>query len=149
MGKGKGLALTVFATLGALIGYASYMACKDEFSDETKDRYDTFISKAKNVGNDIQRTYTSIGDKQKFTSNTKNLGENTKKLANNASSLVASATGDMYKHAKHQVGDVIKNAKNSFSHNSNKRLELVANKNKTKKVKKSNKNTNMKKEGNL
>ena len=119
MGKGKGLTFTVFAALGALAGYASYMARKNEFSEETINKYDTFLNKAKNVGNDIQRTYTSIGDKQKFTANTKNLGESAKKLAGKATDLVASASGDMFKHARQQVGEVVNNAMNSFSASNN------------------------------
>lgn len=114
MGKGKGLTFTLFAVLGALSGYASYMASKDEFSDETKSKYDNFLNKAKNVGTDIQRTYTSIGDKREFTNNTKNLSESAKKLASKAGDLVMSATVDMYNHAKNQVAETIENAKNDF-----------------------------------
>ena len=43
MGKGKGLTFTLFAALGAFVGYASYMAKRNEFSEDTKDKYDTFI----------------------------------------------------------------------------------------------------------
>ena len=114
MGKGKGLTFTLFAVLGALTGYASYMASKDEFSDETKNKYDNFLNKAKNVGTDIQRTYTSIGDKNEFTNNTKNLSESAKKLASKAGDLVMSATVDMYNHAKSQVAEKLENAKNDF-----------------------------------
>lgn len=114
MGKGKGLSFTLFAVLGALTGYASYMARKDEFSDETKNKYDIFLNKAKNVGTDIQRTYTSIGDKREFTHNTKNLSESAKKLASKAGDLVMSATVDMYNHAKSQVAETLESAKNDF-----------------------------------
>ena len=131
MGKGKGLAFTVFAALGALVGYASYMASKDEFSEETKDKYDNFINKAKNVGTDIQRTYTSIGDKQKFTISTKNLGESAKKLASKAPGLVASATGDMYRRAKEQVGEVINSAKKNFNKNKASKVAVTSKSKKT------------------
>lgn len=114
MGKGKGLTFTLFAVLGALSGYASYMARKDEFSDETKNKYDNFLNKAKNVGTDLQRTYTSIGDKKEFTNNTKNLSESAKKLASKAGDLVMSATVDMYNHVKSQVAESIENAKNDY-----------------------------------
>lgn len=114
MGKGKGLTFTLFAVLGALSGYASYMARKDEFSDETKNKYDNFVNKAKNVVTDIQRTYTSIGDKKEFTNNTKNLSESAKKLASKAGDLVMSATVDMYNQAKTQVAETLENAKNDF-----------------------------------
>lgn len=114
MGKGKGLTFTLFAVLGALSGYASYMARKDEFSDETKNKYDNFVNKAKNVVTDIQRTYTSIGDKREFTNNTKNLSESAKKLASKAGDLVMSATVDMYNQAKTQVAETLENAKNDF-----------------------------------
>lgn len=115
MGKGKGLTFTLFAVLGAITGYASYMARKDEFSDETKSKYDVFLNKAKNVGTDIQRTYTSIGDKRQFTNNTKNLSESAMKLASKAGDLVVSATTDIYNHAKSQVAETIENAKNDFN----------------------------------
>lgn len=115
MGKGKGLTFTLFAILGAVTGYASYMARKDEFSDETKSKYDVFLNKAKNVGTDLQRTYTSIGDKKQFTNSTKNLSESAMKLASKAGDLVVSATTDIYKHAKSQVAETIENAKNDFN----------------------------------
>ncbi len=114
MGKGKGLTFTLFAALGAFVGYASYMAKRNEFSEDTKDKYDTFISKAKNVGTDLQRTYTSIGDKSKFTANTKNLSESAKKLANKATDLVVSATNDMYNNVKSYVSEAISNAALDF-----------------------------------
>ncbi len=127
MGKGKGLTFTVFAALGALVGYASYMASKNEFSEETKDKYDSFLSKAKNVGTDIKRTYTSIGDKSRFTSNTKNLGESTKKLATKASDLVISATSDMYKNVKSYVSEAINNAKSDFGEDVKKKVVKKSN----------------------
>lgn len=110
MGKGKGLTFTLFAALGAMVGYASYMARENEFSEETKDKYDVFLNKAKNVGSDLQRTYTTIGDKKKFTESTKDLSESAKKLASKASDLVLSATSDMYKNAKAKVSDALGNA---------------------------------------
>lgn len=103
MSKGKGLTFTIFAALGALAGYATYMASKNEFSDDTMDKYDTMVNKAKHVGNDLKRTYTSIGDKSEFEENTKNLGKNAKKLAYDAGNLVKSATSDIYEHAKGNV----------------------------------------------
>ena len=90
------------------------MAKRNEFSEDTKDKYDTFISKAKNVGTDLQRTYTSIGDKSKFTANTKNLSESAKKLANKATDLVVSATNDMYNNVKSYVSEAISNAALDF-----------------------------------
>ena len=114
MGKGKGLTFTLFAALGALTGYASYMARKNQFSEETKDKYDSFLNKAKNVGTDIKRTYTSIGDKSKFTTNTKNLSESTKKLASKATDLVVSATNDMYNNVKSYVSEAISNTLSDF-----------------------------------
>lgn len=107
MSNNKGFAFTVFAILGALTGYATYIASKDGFSEETIDKYDTVLNKAKNVGTDIKRTYTSIGDKTRFESNTMNLGKSVKKLATDAGELVISATGDMYKHAKKDVKKTI------------------------------------------
>ena len=115
MGKGKGITFTLFAVLGAITGYATYMARKDEFSEETKYKYDVFLNKAKNVGTDIQRTYTSIGDKRQFTNSTKNLSESAKKLASKAGDLVLSATADIYNHAKSHVSETIENAKNDLN----------------------------------
>ena len=147
MGKGRGLTFTLFAVLGAITGYASYMARKDEFSDETKDKYDVFLNKAKNVGTDIQRTYTSIGDKKQFTNNTKNLSESAKKLASNAGDLIASATVDIYNHAKSHMAETFENAKNDFSE-----LNIAYNKEKSTKTKSKNnsakKNTKTKKKPN-
>ena len=141
MGKGKGLTFTLFAILGAVTGYASYMARKDEFSDETKSKYDVFLNKAKNVGTDLQRTYTSIGDKKQFTNSTKNLSESAMKLASKAGDLVVSATTDIYKHAKSQVAETIENAKNDFNDfNTN-----YKNKNKTNNKKSTKKETKVKK----
>ena len=107
MGKGKGLTFTIFAALGALAGYATYMASKDEFSDETKDRYDKVVNKVKNVGTDLKRTYTSIGDKESFNTSTKNLGNSAMKLVEKAGNLVASASSDMYKFASSQISKAI------------------------------------------
>lgn len=148
MGKGKGLTFTLFAVLGAVTGYATYMARKDEFSDETKDKYDVFLNKAKNVGTDIQRTYTSIGDKKQFTNSTKNLSESAKKLASKAGDLVMSATADIYNHARSHVTETIENAKNDFneysqSSNNNKPSRTV--KKDTKKNTKTKKKINKKK----
>lgn len=132
MGKGKGLTFTLFAVLGAVTGYATYMARKDEFSEETKDKYDVFLNKAKNVGTDIQRTYTSIGDKKQFTNSTKNLSESAKKLASKAGDLVMSATADIYNHARSHVTETIENAKNDFNEYS----QSASNKKPAKSVKK-------------
>ena len=107
MANNKGLTFTIFAILGALTGYATYVAKKNGFSEETIDRYDTVLNKARNVGSDLKRTYTSIGDKERFESNTTNLGKSVKKLATDASALVKSATGDMYEHAKKDVKKTI------------------------------------------
>lgn len=109
MANNKGFAFTVFAILGALTGYATYIASKNGFSEETIDKYDTVLNKAKNVGTDLKRTYTSIGDKDKFESSSMNLGKSVKKLASDASELVISATGDMYEHAKKDMQKTIDN----------------------------------------
>jgi hypothetical protein len=137
MGKGKGLTFTLFAALGAFVGYASYMAKQNEFSEDTKDKYDTFISKAKNVGTDLKRTYTSIGDKSKFTASTKNLSESTKKLASKATDLVVSATNDMYNNVKSYVSEAISNAVLDFDDYETPKKSIK----KTKAVKKSAKKT--------
>lgn len=107
MGKGKLFTFTLFATLGAIAGYASYMISKDEFSDETIDRYDKVVNKLKNVGTDIKRTYTSIGDKKEFTNSSKNLSESAMKLAAKTGDLIASASVDMYESAKDKIMNAI------------------------------------------
>lgn len=107
MGKGGIFKFSLFAALGALAGYASYMASKDEFSDDTKDKFDKVLNKIKGVGTDIQRTYTAIGDKDSFKSSTKTLGNSTLKLAEKAGDLVKAASTDMYKHAAKYVKSTI------------------------------------------
>lgn len=145
MGKGKGLTFTMFAALGALVGYASYMAKQNEFSEDTKDKYDTFISKAKNVGTDLKRTYTSIGDKSKFTASTKNLSESAKKLANKATELVVSATNDMYNNVKSYVGEAISNANFDFDDYEEPKKAIRKTKSLKKSAKKTTKTTKKKK----
>lgn len=139
MGKGKGLTFTVFAALGAFVGYASYMAKQNEFSDDTKEKYDTFINKAKNVGTDLKRTYTSIGDKSKFTASTKNLSESTKKLASKATDLVVSATNDMYNNVKSYVSEAISNVTSDYDYDDYETPKKNLKKSKT--IKKSTKKT--------
>lgn len=107
MGKGRGLTFTLFAALGALTGYATYMASRDEFSEDTKDKVDTVLNKLQNVGTDIKRTYTSIGDKDSFKENSKNLGNSSLKLANKAGDLIKSGAADMYKFTKKVIADAV------------------------------------------
>lgn len=107
MGKGKGITFTLFAMLGALTGFATYMASKDEFSEDTKDKVDTVLNKLQNVGTDIKRTYTSIGDKDSFKESSKNLGTSSMKLATKTGDLIKSGAADMYKFTKKMIGDAI------------------------------------------
>lgn len=115
MGKGGFLKFTLFSALGAIAGYASYMASKDEFSDETKDRYGKVLNRIKNVGTDIKRTYTSIGDKEEFKSSTRNLSDSTMKLAEKTGDLVKSASSDMYKKAKNYIKTAVENMQDDDS----------------------------------
>ncbi len=133
MGKGKGLLFSLFAALGAITGYAGYMANQDEFSEETKNNYNTVIKKFKNVGNDVKRTYISIGNKKSFAASSKSLGENAKKAAINTGELVKSASIDMYNNAKKNV----LNAVDSFASDTSKKKKN----NKKKKPKNHVKNT--------
>lgn len=133
MANNKGFTFTIFAILGALTGYATYIASKNGFSEETIDKYDTVLNKAKNVGTDIKRTYTSIGDKERFESNTVNLGKNVKKLASDAGNLVISATGDMYEHAKKDVKKTINNINKDQKKNSSSKTNKAKNKKMTNK----------------
>ena len=115
MGKGKLFTFGMFAALGAIAGYTTYMINKNEFSDDTKNEYDKVLNKIKNVGTDIKRTYTSIGDKDEFTNNSKNLGSSTMKLFKTTRNLVASATSDMYNNAKEKIKSASKNVKSDDS----------------------------------
>lgn len=133
MANNKGLTFTVFAILGALTGYATYVAKKNGFSEETIDKYDTVLNKAKNIGTDIKRTYTSIGDKERFESSTMNLGKNVKKLATDASALVKSATEDMYKHAKKDMKKTFDTLNNEQKKSTTSRISKAKNKKATKK----------------
>lgn len=140
MAKHKGLVFSAFAILGALTGYVTYMARKDAFSDETKDKYDVVLNKMRNVGNDIKRTYTSIGDEDEFISNTENLKSNAKKLAAKAGELVKSASKDIYQHAKKDVNkavEVFNENKKSYNRTkpSTKKVKKVAAKKGTSKKK--------------
>lgn len=105
MGKGGFLKFAALTALGAIAGYATYMASKDEFSDETKDRYGKVLNKIKNVGTDIKRTYTAVGDKDSFKTATSNLGNSAMKLAEKTGDLMLSASSDMYKKAKVYIKD--------------------------------------------
>ena len=91
MAKKKGISFPLFAALGALTGYAGYMANKNEFSNETKNKYDTVVDKVKDVGEDVKRTYISLGDKEKFATNSKRLSTSAKKAAKSAGELIKSA----------------------------------------------------------
>lgn len=106
MGKGKGLTFTIFAALGAIAGYASYMARKDEFSSETKEKVDTVLNKVQNVATDLKRTYTAIGDKDSFKTSTKNLSNSSLKLVEKAGDLIASGASDMFKSVSKQISNV-------------------------------------------
>lgn len=103
MAKKKGLLLTIIAAIGAFTGYANYMAKKDEFSDETKDKYDAFLGHFKDVGEDVKRTYISIGNKKAFAASTKKLTKSAEKAAIGTSELVKSMSTDMYNHAKTSI----------------------------------------------
>lgn len=110
---GKKLGFTLLAAIGAIAGYAAYIASQDGFSDDTKENCEEMFSNAKDVGNDIERTYTSIGDKRKFTKNSKTLGNSTLKLAGKTGGLVASASNDMYKFTKKQISSFMNNLKDN------------------------------------
>lgn len=108
---GKKLGFTLLVALGAIAGYTAYVASQDGFSDDTKESCDEMFKNAKNVGNDIERTYTSIGNKKKFTKNSKTLGNSTMKLAEKTGGLVASASNDMYKFTKKQISSFVNHFK--------------------------------------
>lgn len=107
MAKKKGVSFPLFAALGALTGYAGYMANKNEFSNETKDKYDAVVNKVKDIGEDVKRTYISLGDKEKFEASTKRLSSTAKRAAKSAGELMKSAGKDMYEKAKKSVAKAV------------------------------------------
>ena len=107
MAKKKGISFPFFAALGALTGYAGYMANKNEFSDETKNKYDAVLNKVKDVGEDVKRTYISLGDKDKFEASTKRLSSSAKRAAKSAGELMKSAGKDIYEKAKKSVAKAV------------------------------------------
>ena len=99
--KLKNLVLTVgLAVIGATAYTINYLAQNDEFSDDTKENLDQFVSNAKKVGKDVKRTYTSLVNKEDIDKPTKSLQKNLSELFDNSVSLTKNASGDVYNYFK-------------------------------------------------
>ena len=115
MKKGTLFTMFTFATLGAFAYVINDFIKNDEFSEDTIDQYYNMIKNAKSVGSDVKRTYTSLGDKNKFKKSTKALGANTKKLYSSGLSLVKGAGSDIYTHFADKFSQVEENNKKKIN----------------------------------
>ena len=107
MKKSTGFSFLLITTIGAL-GYVVHKIIKeDEFSDDTKNNYEKVIDDVKSVGNNIQRTYISIGDKKAFTKSTEALSKSAKKLASKTGTLVKGASKEVYDYVKDKINSKI------------------------------------------
>lgn len=107
MGKKAGKILTLIAVLGAITSYVGHMANKNKFSSDTKKKYNSFLHRFKSIGDDVKRTYTSIGNESDFESNAKDLTENAKSAVFEAGNLIKSVSVDMFKYAKNNIEKAI------------------------------------------
>ena len=98
MKKRNIFSLLTLATLGTMAYLVNYFIQNDEFSEETIEEFNHLDKKKKNVGNDVKRTYTSLGNKKNFENSTKSLGNSAKKLYSSGLTLVKGASNDIYTH---------------------------------------------------
>ena len=98
MKKRNIFSLLTLATLGTMAYLVNYFIQNDEFSEETIKEFNHLVKHAKNVGNDVKRTYTSLGNKKSFETSTKSLGNSAKKLYSSGLTLVKDAGSDIYTH---------------------------------------------------
>ena len=99
--KFRNFVLTVgLAVIGATAYTINYLAQNDEFSNDTKEDLDQFVSNAKKVGKDVQRTYTSLVNKEDIDKPAKSLQKNLTELFDNSVSLTKNASGDVYNYFK-------------------------------------------------
>lgn len=96
--------------VGAVFGLTGYAISKSKFSKETKDYYADALDSVKNVGDDIKRTYTAIGNEKDFKAKSNNLKESAKDLAKNAGKLILSASSDVYNNVSDSVKKVLDDA---------------------------------------
>lgn len=135
MKKSTFFTMFTFATLGAFAYVINDFIKNDEFSEDTIDQYYNMIKNAKSVGSDVKRTYTSLGDKNKFQKSTKTLGANTKKLYNSGISLVKGAGSDIYAHFADKFNQIEEKDKKKINKPSAKGIKKPT-KSKTTKLKK-------------
>lgn len=99
--KFRNFVLTVgLAVIGATAYTINYLAQNDEFSDNTKEDLDQVVLNAKKVGKDVQRTYTSLMNKEDIDKPAKSLQKNLSELFDNSVSLTKNASGDVYNYFK-------------------------------------------------
>lgn len=99
--KFRNFVLTVgLAVIGATAYTLNYLAQNDEFSDNTKEDLDQVVIHAKKVGKDVQRTYTSLMNKEDIDKPTKSLQKNLSELFDNSVSLTKNASSDVYNYFK-------------------------------------------------
>ena len=128
------ISLTAITAISSIAYAVNYLVKNDEFSEDTIDKYNHLVKNMKAVGNDVKRTYTSIGDKKNFESSTKSLSKNAKKLYNNGISLVKTAGSDMYSVFKDKFNNENQEnyEKSKKNKNKSKSKNKKFNKNKTK-----------------
>ena len=145
MKKSTGFSFLLLTTLGAL-GYVVHKIIKeDEFSDDTKNNYEKVIDDVKNVGNSIQRTYTSIGDKKAFTKSTEALSKNAKNLASKTGTLVKGASKEVYNYVKDKLNSKInKNIDEEYDDNDDINYNYIHHTNNKKKISKKTTKSNKK-----
>ena len=105
MKKSTGFLLGFMSALGVISYMVSEVIKDDSFSDETKDNYNSFIKEAKKVGNDLKRTYISIGDKEEFLNSTSSLQSNAKRLVKNTGSLLKEGASNVIDYYKDKINE--------------------------------------------
>lgn len=105
MKKSTGFLLGFISAMGVISYMVSEVIKDDSFSDETKDNYNSFIKEAKKVGNDLKRTYISIGDKEEFLNSTSSLQNNAKRLVKNTGSLLKEGASNVIDYYKEKINE--------------------------------------------
>ncbi|MDO5563624.1 MAG: hypothetical protein Q4F88_00120 [Eubacteriales bacterium] len=116
MSKKFGFAELLFASaIGCVGGIVYYLAKNDKFSEETNDNYKDVINNAKEFGQGVKRTYTSVGNKDSFSEEGKELGAKTMDLLKSTKEMISSGAGDAYDFVKTNISEKVSPAVNKFS----------------------------------